>query len=129
MEFNINNNVQVRLTDHGRYLHATDHAALCASIRRDIPYTSPKEDPDGWSTWQLHSLMSEFGPHISLGGKLCFETTIRLISPPVGNAPAAPDLDCQQTADEIERLHAQVANLEAGIRELVAASGSPIVGA
>jgi hypothetical protein len=34
-----------------------------------------------------------------------------------------------EAADEIERLRAQVANLEAGIRELVASLGAPVVGA
>lgn len=83
MEFNINEKVRVKLTDHGRAVHATDHALFWASMNHPKPpaYVAPKEDENGWSEWQLWTLMAAFGKHIHLGGKNCFETTIVLVTP------------------------------------------------
>lgn len=67
--FNLNESVRVQLTHAGRqFLHAEHHNfwdKQGAGIVRD--YTPPKEDAEGWSTWQLHSLMSTFGCMIILG--------------------------------------------------------------
>lgn len=83
MEFNINNKVRVKLTDHGRAIHAADDALFWASTDYPNPpeYTPPKEDEDGWSEWQLWTLMEAFGKHTHLGFDLCFEPTIELVTP------------------------------------------------
>jgi len=70
--FNINGEVRVKLTDHGRWLHRKNHDDLMADwAARGIPtrldYTPPREDADGWSKWQMWVLMKEFGPHIFMG--------------------------------------------------------------
>ena len=80
MEFNINDTVRVKLTDHGREVHASDRASFYLALGIEIPpYTPPKEDAEGWSEWQLWVLMEAFGPHTHLGSKNCFETTITLL--------------------------------------------------
>lgn len=80
--FNINDYVLVRLTDHGRAVHRRQHELLLGHLReseRDkFPYVPPKEDEGGWSTWQLWSLMSTFGPHIWMTAEPCFATTIEI---------------------------------------------------
>ena len=85
MEFNINEKVRVKLTDHGRAVHADDHAAFWANTRLPLKkcpaYTPPKEDAEGWSEWQLWILMEAFGPHIHMGFPNCFETTIEIVTP------------------------------------------------
>ena len=79
--FNINDTVRVRLTDHGRSVHKAAHAHLTAHItahaRDEWPYYPPKENDDGWSEWQLWSLMNIFGPHMWMTGEMCFATEIQ----------------------------------------------------
>lgn len=85
MKFNINEKVRVKLTDHGRAVHAADNDAFWSSIQHPSPppYTPPKEDAEGWSEWQLWTLMEAFGKHTHIGCNNCFETTIELVTPNV----------------------------------------------
>lgn len=93
MKFNINDEVRVRLTDVGRAIHRKNHDDLFKAwgARGVMPeYRPPKEDPGGWSTWQLWDLMHEFGRHCYNGAKIPFETEIDIPNFRVGNdiAPA-----------------------------------------
>jgi len=63
----VNSTVRVKLTDHGRSVNT-----------RDL-YMSPKEDAEGRSEWKLWQLMQVFGPHMSLGGRPCFEADIEVV--------------------------------------------------
>ncbi len=76
---NLNDSVRVKLTDHGRAVHAKDHADCWGSAGVIRPYTPPKEDADGWSKWTLWVLMQTFGPHTYLGGRPCFEADIEVV--------------------------------------------------
>lgn len=81
MIFNVNDKVKVKLTPHGRAVHAADHITFWASIDGVITppaYAPPREDAEGWSEWQLWSLMAAFGQHMGPGNDLCFETDIYL---------------------------------------------------
>jgi hypothetical protein len=60
-EFNLNNKVRVKLTDAGRAALKRDHALFWSAQGCTMPYLPPKEDADGWSEWQLWSLMSALG--------------------------------------------------------------------
>ena len=64
---NVNSTVRVKLTKHGRSVNT-----------RDL-YMSPKEDAEGRSEWKLWQLMQIFGPHMSLGGRPCFEADIEVV--------------------------------------------------
>lgn len=80
IEFNINEYVMVKLTDHGRSVLREQAEAF----RREFPsvktgYTPPKEDADGWSKWQLWTLIEAFGSEVHMGCKVPFETTIRIV--------------------------------------------------
>jgi hypothetical protein len=75
--FNINDEVLVKLTDLGRARLQLNHEELFAVGVRKHPYAPPKET-DGWSRWQLWTLMREFGPHVRNGGLLMFETEIEI---------------------------------------------------
>lgn len=75
LAFNINDEVAVRLTAHGREVHRRNYLNLELSPSE---YRPPIEDAEGWSHWQLWDLMQEFGPHIYMGGKNCFATDIRV---------------------------------------------------
>ena len=83
MEFNLNDNVRVKLTPLGRKLHEEDHCKFWAGVptAKAPEYTPPKEDQAGWSTWQLWALMEAFGQHTHIGVEPCFETTIELVVP------------------------------------------------
>lgn len=77
-EFNLNNKVRVKLTDHGRAVLEVEHSKFWREAGRTMPYTPPKEDADGWSEWQLWQLMSTLGGHLGLGFAKVMETTIQL---------------------------------------------------
>lgn len=77
-EFNLNNKVRVKLTDSGRAALKRDHALFWSEQGRTMPYLAQKEDADGWSEWQLWSLMSALGNHLELGFANVMETTIQL---------------------------------------------------
>lgn len=78
--FNINDVVQVKLTDRGRFQLRKNHDDFWADVGREPPYafTLPEEDADGWSSWQLWRLMSELGKQCGAGLPLPFETTIKI---------------------------------------------------
>ena len=78
-EFNINEYVEVKLTKRGREIHRKNCDGLFASMENPPKYTPPKEDDDGWSKWQMWSLMQDFGASIYMGAtEQPFETTIRI---------------------------------------------------
>jgi hypothetical protein len=81
--FNVNDNVRIRLTKHGRAIHRDNFKKLFPTGRKliSLKYSPPKEDADGWSTWQLWRLMQEFGPHMNTGFDPPFETEIEIPTP------------------------------------------------
>lgn len=73
MEFNINENVKVKLTDKGKdiYFHQyDDYPTINASY--------PKVDNNGYTRFQLWDLMKLYGSYMGLCKDLVFETTIIL---------------------------------------------------
>ena len=76
--FNINDQVQVQLTDYGRACLRKNYEELVARWGGPAPFKFrlPEEDSEGWSKWQLWRLMEELGPHI--GMELPFKVRIRL---------------------------------------------------
>lgn len=80
---NVNDYVQVRLTELGRKIHRENYDSLNAEYGGKLPmnYEAPKEGAEGWSSWQLWHLMEEFGKHMGNGRELVFETTIRIDEP------------------------------------------------
>ena len=84
MDFNVNHDVYVRLTDVGRYLHKKAHDELNAHIlsisskAKPYDYRPPAEDRDGWSKWQMWELMASFGQHMYNGCEPPFELVIRI---------------------------------------------------
>jgi len=79
MKFNINDSVKVKLNDHGREILKQQHDLLLKDIPR-YEFTLPQEDEQGWSKWQMWRLMETFGPHISIGSEVPFETEIEIIT-------------------------------------------------
>jgi hypothetical protein len=79
IEFNINNDVLIRLTDVGKI----ELKRQAAKLRAEFPglnaeLSLPKEDSDGWSKWQMHSLISQLGHMVNMGSELPFETNIKI---------------------------------------------------
>lgn len=74
---NINSYVKVKLTEHGKSVLKEQHDEF---VKRHphvrLVYNIPKEDKDGYSMWQLWTLMKYFGPHIGLGMELMFECDV-----------------------------------------------------
>lgn len=67
-KFNINDTVKVKLTEHGKKIHRGNNS--------NFTYTPPREDENGYSSWQMWSLMEEFGSHCRIGFDNPFETDI-----------------------------------------------------
>ena len=81
--YNINDRVSVKLTDFGRACLRENHRSLKAKLDRELPFClkEPTEDSEGWSEWQMHNLMSEFGKYIRVGSpNIPFETNIEIIA-------------------------------------------------
>lgn len=80
MLFNINDHVYVKLTDHGKRVHYENYLNFWNNYYKfNRPeYYTPKEDSEGWSKWQMWSLMAEFGSHLGTSKPNVFETTIKL---------------------------------------------------
>ena len=78
MLFNINQNVRVKLNDYGRKIHKEYFDHLAEGLNTSLKYAPPKEDAEGWSSWQLWHLMRVFGPYLWVGGKVPFDNWIFL---------------------------------------------------
>jgi hypothetical protein len=76
-DFNVNDHVLVKLTEHGRELRRRYFARL------GLPdgLLPELKETDGWSRWQLWELMSIFGEHMYNGCRIPFETVIRVELP------------------------------------------------
>lgn len=72
--FNINNAVKVKLTDAGRKELKRQHDDL--GIKKE--YKEIPTDKDGYSSFQLHTLMNSFGHMMVMGVEPPFEITIRI---------------------------------------------------
>ena len=80
IDFNVNHEVMVKLTDYGRDKLRRDYDEMMAAYPKlTHEYSAPKEDNEGYSKWQLHSLMSRLGGFMLMGGDLPFETEIKII--------------------------------------------------
>lgn len=73
IRFNVNHKVRVKLNDWGRDIFM-EHFD-----RYGIECGPPAEDAEGWSEHQLWCLMEIFGPHMTIGMKVPFETEIELL--------------------------------------------------
>jgi hypothetical protein len=78
IELNLNDNVEVRLNDHGLAILKAQHDDLARRFPSLGSWVPPAADADGWSRFQLWVLMRDLGPSIMMGGEPPFETTIRI---------------------------------------------------
>lgn len=77
-EFNVNHNVKVKLTQIGidELKRQHDDLAWCFPSMKNECFVPPKVDENGYSTFQMHVLMSTFGHLCQNGFSVPFETTI-----------------------------------------------------
>jgi len=79
MKFNVNDSVRVRLTDYGKEILRKEFDVMHESFPMAFKeFALPKEDSEGWSSWQMWSLMETFGKYIRLGGEVPFHTEIEI---------------------------------------------------
>lgn len=65
---NINNAVKVKLTETGHKEMERQHYELYESIGREAPKFERKNvDSNGYSSFQMHTLMNRFGHMLTLG--------------------------------------------------------------
>lgn len=73
-EFNMNNSVKVKLNDIGRAELKRQHDELCSELNIDKEHTDPIADDEGYSIFQMHTLMNTFGHMMVMGRKMPFES-------------------------------------------------------
>ena len=83
VKFNINDLVSVQLTKFGHRQLRAQHELLREQYKKpktdpDWAYTLPNEDADGWSVWNLWSIMSRLGQYCFMAGELPIKTNILL---------------------------------------------------
>ena len=72
IDFNANDYVKIQLTDVGREMIRKEYGA-----DYDLG-----EDENGWVTWQLHRVMSTFGPHMFRGFDPLFKPWFKFVMGP-----------------------------------------------
>lgn len=80
MTFNINDNVKVRLTEHGHEIlrKQYDEAVKRCPALKSMLFERYKADAEGWSEFALWDLMARFGGHTFNGCTLPFDLIIRI---------------------------------------------------
>ena len=76
IEINMNERVKVRLTERGEKELEKQHAELKKTIPTLPDYKPYPKDENGYSSFQLWSLMMHFGCFCHCGSDLMFENTI-----------------------------------------------------
>lgn len=78
MTLNINYSIKAKLTDYGVEILKARHRQLVESSQGAYikPFTLPSTDENGYSIFQLWTLMHIFGPHLHLGSEMPFEADI-----------------------------------------------------
>jgi len=81
MKINLNDNVRVKLTKKGLLVLMEQHEELMSIFpeRARYHFRTPETDRDGWTKFQLWSLMQKFGKHIGMGFDPVFETEIEIV--------------------------------------------------
>ena len=78
IEFNVNNYVKVKLNEAGLNELKRQHYELSKVIPNLREFRVPKTDQDGYSKWQLHSLMNTFGHMMTLSNEVAFDAVIKI---------------------------------------------------
>jgi len=80
VQFNVNRTVKVKLTEYGRECLRRNYDELSAGYNGKLKweFELPKEDAEGWSKWQMHSLMEQLGRYMRLGCACPFDPNIRI---------------------------------------------------
>jgi hypothetical protein len=74
-KFNINATVKVKLSERGKQIHREEWECVFGN-NPNFTYSPPQEDEEGYSKWQMWSLMEMFGSYCGLGFDLPFHTDI-----------------------------------------------------
>jgi len=83
MLFNLNDKVRAQITPFGWKRYREDYKAITGKY----PTCQPPEDDDGWSEWQLHTLIEHFGQYIHMGATPLPMKTVIEISAAEGLGP------------------------------------------
>jgi len=81
VRFNVNHYVRVKITQHGKECLRKNYDDLAKSYggKLGFKFRLPKADDDGWTQFQMHDLMANFGQHMYCGCKIPFKTEIEIL--------------------------------------------------
>ena len=73
LKFNMNNSVKVKLNGIGHAELKRQHDELYAEINIDKEYVNKSVDSNGYSSFQMHTLMHTFGHMMIMGQQTPFD--------------------------------------------------------
>lgn len=82
--FNINHYVYVKITDYGMEILKKNHYKLYEHSDLIRAWRPPEVDENGFTKFQLHQLMAEFGDYCFATNRIPFETEIFFEAPTNG---------------------------------------------
>ncbi len=79
IEFNVNQNVLVKLNEIGIEELKRQHTELQRHFEKIGEFKPPVSDDQGYSKWQMHHLMRTFGHMMRIGAHTPFDANIKLV--------------------------------------------------
>ena len=98
MRLNLNDNIKVKLTEHGKDIYYHQYDRTNAFLGRELCKPSyPKVDEDGYTTFQLWCFMELYGVHIGM--------TLPNVIEPLDIVFDEPTIEPERKPDTIQKFH------------------------
>jgi len=79
LSMNVNETIKVKLKEPGIIILRNQHEKIYDEHPNPPKFVEPKIDGEGYCNFQLWDFMATFGPHLSMGFDVPFETEIILL--------------------------------------------------
>lgn len=98
MRLNLNDNIKVKLTEHGKDIYYHQYDRTNAFLGRELCKPSyPKVDEDGYTTFQLWCFMELYGVHMGM--------TLPNVIEPLDIVFDEPTIEPERKPDTIQKFH------------------------
>ena len=98
MRLNLNDNIKVKLTEHGKDIYYHQYDRTNAFLGRELCKPSyPKVDEDGYTTFQLWCFMELYGIHMGM--------TLPNVIEPLDIVFDEPTIEPERRKDTIQKFH------------------------
>ena len=98
MRLNLNDEIKVKLTEHGKDIYYHQYDRLNTALGREVCKPSyPKVDEDGYTTFQLWCFMELYGVHMGM--------TLPNVIEPLDIVFDEPTIEPEHKKDAIQKFH------------------------